>query len=297
MINALTIDVEDYWCILGRDWLEYESGPTEAVVRCTEKVLSLVADAGYKATFFVLGEVARAYPQLLRQMVDAGHEVGVHGDIHRQVFKLSREEFHQEIDRGKKAIEDITGQAVLGHRAPAFSIMPETAWALEVLAELGVAYDSSIYPIAGSRYGWPGFPDDIHERTLDNGMSIIEAPLSAMRVLGKAIPSCGGGYLRHFPYWVTRWAMKQVGKRRPAVVYMHPYEVDISPAPAPFDEKLAQAAEASQNFHAAQLRKRATVEPKLRRLLKRFEFAPLATVIEQQLNRPLADHVSAGQEA
>jgi polysaccharide deacetylase family protein (PEP-CTERM system associated) len=297
MINALTIDVEDYWSILGRDWLDYETTPTEAVVRCTEKVLSLIADAGHKATFFVLGEVARAYPQLLRQMVDAGHEVGVHGDMHQQVFKLSREEFAQEIERGKKAVEDVTGQAVLGHRAPAFSIMPDTAWALEVLAEQGIAYDSSIYPIAGSRYGWPGFPDEIHERTLDNGMKIVEVSLSAMRVLGKAIPSCGGGYLRHFPYWVTRWAMKQVGRSRPAVVYMHPYEVDVSPAPAPFDEKLAQAPEASQKFHAAQLRRRPTVEPKLRKLFRQFAFAPMATVIEQQLGLTLSNRVVLGQEA
>jgi polysaccharide deacetylase family protein (PEP-CTERM system associated) len=297
MINALTIDVEDYWSILGRDWLEYDTTPTEAVVRCTEKVLSLIADAGHKATFFILGEVARAYPALVRQIAEAGHEVGVHGDIHRQVFKLTREEFAGEIGRGKKALEDITGMPVLGHRAPAFSVMPDTAWALEVLAELGMVYDSSVYPISGSRYGWPGFPDDIHDRPLDNGMSIIEAPLSRMTVLGKSIPSCGGGYLRHFPYWVTRWAMKQVGKRRPAIVYMHPYEVDTSAPAAPFDELLSQAPEASRNFHAAQLRNRQTVEPKLQKLFKRFAFAPLSTVIESQLDISLANRLPKGQEA
>jgi len=281
--HALTIDVEDYWSIVGRDYLGLDGPPSEAVVRNTERVLDTIESAGTKATFFILGEVARTYPALVRRIAEAGHELGVHGDLHRQVFKLDRSSFADEIRAAKESIEDIAGQKTLGHRAPAFSIMPKTAWALEVLAELGLAYDSSVYPIAGRRYGWPGFPLEIHNHKLPNGSTIIEAPLATVRILGRSLPCCGGGYVRHFPYAVTRWAMRRIAAQRPAIVYAHPYEIDVDPPPPAVAVRMAQADRTFLKRHRSQLRNRGTVRGKLQRLLAEFNFAPLQQVIAETL--------------
>ena len=202
--NALTIDVEDYYSVMARDRLDLALAPTSAVVRNTERMLEVLADHGVRATFFILGEVAEAFPKLVADIAGAGHEIGVHGFYHRQVFNLSRDEFRRDVGDAKKRIEDIIGSETAGHRAAAFSIVPETQWALEVLIELGFRYDSSVFPFAGRRYGWPGFPRDIHKGRLPGGATIGEAPLSVVSVLGRTLPACGGGYLRHFPYALTR---------------------------------------------------------------------------------------------
>jgi polysaccharide deacetylase family protein (PEP-CTERM system associated) len=199
MINALTVDVEDYHNVLAQDWLGADASPTHAVVDNTNRMLELFARFDAHATFFVLGEVAKAYPQLIRDIVKAGHELGVHGYRHRQIFKLTPGEFREQIALAKSILEDAGGVEVVGHRAPAFSITPDTRWALDVLADVGFRFDSSIFPIAGRRYGWPGFRPDIHEITLQSGRTIIEVPMSTVSILGRALPACGGGYLRHFP--------------------------------------------------------------------------------------------------
>ena len=283
MINAFTVDVEDYYSVFERDWLGVDGPPTDAVVRCTGRLLELLAGLGVKGTFFVLGEVAEAFPQLVRDIASAGHEIGVHGYRHRQLFKLTPDEFRKDVADAKKCIEDAAQSPALGHRAAAFSIRPDTRWGLEVLAELGFRYDSSVVPVAGSRYGWPGFPQDIHEVALRGGRSIIEAPLPALRILGRPIPVCGGGYLRHFPYWLTRWAMRRSGRLRPVIVYAHPYELDTRQPPVGFTEALAAGSAAARKHHARQLRNRSTVEGKLTRLLKEFRFGPLGAVIESVL--------------
>ena len=283
MINALTIDVEDYQNVFARDWLERDGPPTDAVVTNTRRLLGLFAEAEVRGTFFVLGEVAEGFPQLIRDIASAGHELGVHGYYHRQVFKLTPETFRKEVADAKARIEGLIGCAVMGHRAPAFSIMPDTRWALEVLADVGFRYDSSIFPIAGRRYGWPGFRPDIHGMTLEGGGKIIEVPLSTVSVLGRKLPSCGGGYLRHFPGFVTRWAFRQVQRARPAVLYMHPYEIELSPPDIETSHLDAEAAHRAKRLHRLQLRNRHTVEPKIRALLSAFQFAPMREVIEQVL--------------
>jgi len=283
MMNALTIDVEDYYSVFRRDRLGGEAPPTDAVVRCTGRVLGLLGDRGVKATFFVLGEVARSFPQLIRDIAAAGHEIGVHGFYHRQVFKLTRQGFRRELGDAKKLVEDITGHGVEGHRAPAFSIRQETKWALEVLAELGFRYDSSVVPFKGRRYGWPGFGEDIRQVPLPGGASIIEAPITAIGILGRGIPACGGGYLRHFPYWFTRWAFRRSRHARPVIAYIHPYELDTDSPPADFAKILAAGPKAARKHHASQLRNRSTVERKLTRLLGEFRFAPLREVIDSVL--------------
>jgi polysaccharide deacetylase family protein (PEP-CTERM system associated) len=281
MINALTIDVEDAHNVFARDRLGREGPPTEAVVRNTHRVLALLAEHGVKATFFVLGEVAAKYPQLVREVHSAGHELGSHGYYHRQVFKLTPETFRRETGDGKSRVEEIIGAAIQGYRAPAFSIMPQTSWALDILAELGFRYDSSIYPISGRRYGWPGFPLEIHEMKLLGGRRLIEAPLSTVCLFGQHLPACGGGYLRHFPAFVSIWAFRRIQRHRPVIVYLHPYEIEVG-APPPDTSHLASAEAARvRRFHALQLRNRETVEPKIKRLLERFQFAPLAKVIEE----------------
>ena len=283
MINALTVDVEDYYNIFSRDWLGIDLPPTQAVVANTRRIIELLAERDTRATFFFLGEVAREYPSLVKGVVAAGHELGVHGMNHSQVFKLSRDDFARDTSEAKRIIEDCAGCEAPGYRAPAFSICPDTAWALEVIADLGFRYDSSIFPISGRRYGWPGFRRDIHEAALPGGRRIIEAPACTVGLLGLSLPACGGGYLRHFPYWVTRLAMRRVQRCRPAVVYMHPYEIDAWQPPADFAALLARADGRTRRFHRMQVRNRDTVVWKLSRLLGEFGFAPLGQVIDRTL--------------
>lgn len=284
MIHAMTIDVEDYHSVFGRDWLERDAPPTEAVVRNTRRMLGWLAERDVRCTCFVLGEVAETFPDLIREIAAGGHELGVHGYYHRQVFKLNPDSFRREVADAKALIEDIAGAPVSGHRAPAFSIMPETSWALDVLAEVGFEYDSSIYPIKGSRYGWPGFPLDIHEMRLESGRRIIEAPLSTVSVFGRRFPSCGGGYLRHFPGFVTHYAIGRVARNRPAIVYLHPYEIETDSPPIDTSHLSSDRQSQVIQFHNRQLRNRDTVQEKVLRLLDEFSFAPLAEIIQNQLS-------------
>jgi polysaccharide deacetylase family protein (PEP-CTERM system associated) len=284
LLNALTIDTEDYWSIFSRDWLSIEAEPSNAVVRNTEWFLETLARHNVKATFFILGEVAKKFPPLIKKIAKDGHEVGVHGFSHKQIFKLTEEEFRREIADCKKLLEDITSSCVLGHRAPAFSIMPQTKWALEILAQEGFKYDSSIYPVSGKRYGWPGFSKDICRIDLPSGRSIIEVPMSTVTVLGKTLPIAGGGYIRHFPYAITKLAIKHIQKKRPAIVYMHPYEIDTETGTFATEHLSPKERNKAINLHKMQLRNRHTVVKKLFKLLSDFEFTTIGEVIEKTYN-------------
>ena len=280
MLNALTIDVEDYWKIYAHDWLGIDTQPTEAVVTCTMNLLTILDEYQVKATFFVLGEVAKKYPHLAREIVKQGHEVGVHGYEHYVIYTISRRHFHREVEDAKKLIEDTIGMPADGHRAPSFSITPKTKWALDILAEVGYKYDSSIFPFAGRRYGWPGFSRNICNLELSEGKNIIEVPMSTVRVFGKNMPACGGGYLRHFPYLYTNWSMQRIQAQRPAIVYMHPYDTDTTPPPDHIAVDMLQAPRRSKLRHALQIRNRRTVVPKLKRLLSKYQFSPIRDVID-----------------
>jgi len=281
--HAFTVDVEDYHNVVARDWLLREGPPTAAVVDNTRRILRLLADAGVHGTFFTLGEVAEYYPGLIREIAEAGHELGVHGYYHRQLFKLTREGFRSEIVDARKRIEDLSGRRIRGHRAPAFSIVPATRWGLDVLGEAGFEYDSSIFPVKLRRYGWPGFPPEIHRVPLDGGRSIIEAPLSTVTVLGRAWPAAGGGYLRHFPTSVTRWALRRIGAARPVILYTHPYEIEWPVAPLQVGSLAPGEAGRARRFDRLQRRNRSTVEYKLRTFLREFRFTTLEQVIETEL--------------
>lgn len=287
MANALSIDVEDGRSAFARCWLRLEIEPSDAVVKNTERLLETLAEYNVKATCFILGDVAKTFPALIRKIAESGHEIAAHGLSHKQLFKLTGEEFRREATDCRKLLEDIVSGPVLGYRAPAFSITPQTKWALEILAQEGFKYDSSVFPIAGKRYGWPGFSKDICKVELPSGRSIIEVPMSTVTVLGRALPVAGGGYIRHFPYAVTKWAIKRIQKVRPVIVYMHPYEIDTEAWEFPTEHLSNREQRSVVRFRRMQLRNRHTVYKKLCNLLFNFGFTTIAQVIEGTYNLPV----------
>ena len=223
MQHGLSIDVEDYYQVILKDYCSLDTDPSPEVDRNTRWILDLLCGRRVQATFFVLGTVAKRYPNLIRRMADEGHEIGVHGYDHRQIFTMSPQEFSSDIRKARQLIEDCTGQQVVGYRAPAFSITRDSYWALDILAAEGFLYDSSMYPFKGRRYGIEHAPKTIHR--LPNGL--YEIPLSCITLWGKSLPVAGGGYIRHFPYWWTRFAVNRLEREgRPGVIYLHPYEFD-----------------------------------------------------------------------
>lgn len=279
--SAFTIDVEDGVSIAMRDVFSVKSPQTNRVVHLTEKILGLLSEKNTRATFFVLGVVAEEFPGLVRKIHSEGHEIGVHGYNHLQFFRMTKDEAFQELDSAKKLIEDISGQAVFGHRAPAFSISPDTAWGLDVIAKAGFEYDSSIMPADGKRYGWPGFPDDICRVETSSGNQIIEVPMSTVKLLGKKIPVCGGGYLRLFPEWFTRKSFEKISDERPAIVYIHPYELDIERYPDYYFEQLNKAGILKRNKMKSAWVYRKTVYPKLSALLENYSFDKMINLVRE----------------
>jgi polysaccharide deacetylase family protein (PEP-CTERM system associated) len=292
MIHALTIDVEDYWSIIARDWLKCtDAVPTEAVVKNTNWFLKTLEEHRTKATFFILGEVAQKFPSLVRDIHAAGHEIGAHGFLHKQIFKLTPDAFSREVSQCKKLLEDLTGTEVLGHRAPAFSIMPQTQWAFDILSEVGFQYDSSVFPINGRRYGWPSFPKGLCSVQTEKRNSIIEFPMSVLEIGSRLFPVAGGGYMRHFPYGLNRWAIKRIQQYQPVVVYMHPYEIErpvwqLDTRRLSFKEKLQL-----YKLHAIQMRNRRTVKKKVTRLLTEFQFTSISELLHDTSMCKIEDDV------
>jgi polysaccharide deacetylase family protein (PEP-CTERM system associated) len=231
VLNAFSVDVEDYFQVgafektIPRDsWEGFEP----RVERNTRLLLELCEEHGVKGTWFVLGWVAERWPGLVREIRDAGHELGTHGQDHRRVTTLTPDEFRADIRRSKQTIEEVAGVEVIGYRAPNYSIVRETMWAMDILAEEGFRYDSSIFPIRHDYYGIPDFPRFPRPVRGHNGTALHEFPISTIRVAGMNLPFVGGGYLRHFPLPFIRWGMRHLNEveRRPAVVYIHPWELD-----------------------------------------------------------------------
>jgi polysaccharide deacetylase family protein (PEP-CTERM system associated) len=198
------------------------------VGECTRWLLDALARSEVRATFFVVGQLAARDPGLVRAIAAAGHEVASHGWDHRRVLVMTPAEFRDDVCRSRRALEDATGSAVVGYRAPTFSIMRRTAWALDVLAELGMAYDSSIYTVRHDRYGVPGAPRGPF-RARGEEHAILELPPATLRIAGVTMPMGGGGYFRLFPLWVTERAMRQTMadcRSAVAMLYFHPWEFD-----------------------------------------------------------------------
>lgn len=230
VLNAMTVDVEDYYQVSAfegvvdrRDWDHLPS----RVEASTYRLLELFDRWNVKCTFFVLGWVARRFPQLVCDIDAAGHEIGSHSFWHRLVYLMSREEFREDLRLSRDVLQDLVGKPITLYRAPSFSITRRSLWALEVLAEEGFTQDSSVVPAWHDRYGVPGAEPRIHQIRTAAG-SITEFPPSVAHVCGLRLPISGGGYFRFYPWSMTRHLLRAVNRReqRPFVFYMHPWEVD-----------------------------------------------------------------------
>jgi polysaccharide deacetylase family protein (PEP-CTERM system associated) len=274
MINAFSVDVEDWYQVSDFEsavdfsaWDRYES----RVLRNTERVLAVLDEHGVKGTFFVLTWNAERHPEVVRRIADQGHEIASHGYRHRLIYEQSPAEFRDDILRSKKILEDLTGHAVWGYRAPSFSLTAASLWALDVLLECGMRYDSSIFPVSDRLYGIPGarrFPFVI--RT-DGERQLVEFPMTTARALGRNWPLGGGAYLRLFPYGYMRWGIRRVNREgQPAVVYVHPWELD------PGQPRIKAAGKRGVSTHYINLGR---TEGRLRRLLRDFSFARVRDVL------------------
>jgi polysaccharide deacetylase family protein (PEP-CTERM system associated) len=283
MLNALTFDVEEYFhveafkgLIDSRDWPRYPS----RVVASTRALLDRLESHAVSATFFILGWVAEQHPALVREITARGHEAACHGYRHEVIHEMTREQFRDDIRRAKQAIEDAAGVAVVGYRAPTFSVVRQTLRALGVLAEEGFRYDSSVFPIHHDRYGIPEAPRRPHRVALPHGGEIVEFPLSTIRVARQNLPYAGGGYLRLLPYPLVRMAIRHTNQRDqcPAIVYLHPWEIDPEQPRFPVGGL-------TRFRHYVNLR---GTMAKLGRLLEDFAFAPVARVLHERRLEELA---------
>jgi polysaccharide deacetylase family protein (PEP-CTERM system associated) len=228
LANALSVDVEDWFQVYAleravdrRDWDSLE----HRVVGNTQVILDLFDAAGVKATFFTLGWVAERYPALMRGIVERGHELASHGCDHRRVYTMEPEAFRADVIRSKQVLEDASGTAVTGYRAPSFSFDTRTPWAHRILAESGYHYSSSVAPLAHDHYGWPDAPRSLYRPLSDS--TFVELPVTIAQVLGRNFVT-GGGYFRLLPGQITDNAIRRANREdsRPAVFYFHPWEID-----------------------------------------------------------------------
>lgn len=224
--NALTIDVEDYFQVSAfaphiprSDWAIREC----RVERNVDCILAMLDTHGTKGTFFTLGWLAERYPEVVRRIVDNGHELASHGYGHERASDQTPKSFFADINLAKLILEDLSGHEVKGYRAPSFSIGEKNLWAFECLEKAGYRYSSSIYPIRHDHYGMPNAPR--HAHTIG---SLVEIPCTTLRFLNRNWPASGGGYFRLMPYGLSRWMIERVNRvdGLPAVFYFHPWEVD-----------------------------------------------------------------------
>ncbi len=276
LINAFTVDVEDYFQVTAFEkhvarsqWDQYAS----RVVDNTQRILRLLNRHDVQATFFVLGWVADRYPDLVREIHHAGHEVGSHSFWHRLVYDLSPEEFRDDLRRSRDVLEDLIGASVTAYRAPSFSITKRSLWALDILSEEGFCVDSSIFPIHHDRYGIPGAKTSVHTLQTKVGQ-LWEFPPSVARFAGFNLPVSGGGYFRLYPFALTRYCLNRLNRTRQEafMFYVHPWEVD------PEQPRLGVGSRMSRFRHHVNL---SSTERKLEALLGKFRFGRLCDVIQQ----------------
>lgn len=273
VVNAMTVDVEDYFHVSAlapsaprERWLTFES----RVVANTERLLDLFDEFGVKVTCFVLGWVADRHPDLVRTIAARGHEVASHGYWHELVYDLTPTQFRDDVRRSRRLLQDLSGQPVAGYRAPSFSITARSLWALDVLVEEGYTYDSSIFPVRHDRYGIADAPRDVHVLSRSSG-SIVEVPPATLRLAGQNLAVAGGGYFRLLPLAWHQWGIARLNRleRLPAVFYLHPWEIDALQPRLP-------ASRLSTFRHYTNL---ARTEPRLRRLLGAFRFGPMRDLL------------------
>ena len=272
-VNALTVDVEDYFqveafadVVRREEWSRWQP----RVERSTHRLLDLFASRNVCGTFFILGWVAERYPQLVREIAAAGHEIACHSYQHQRITTQTREEFRADVRRAKLLLEEITGNEVLGYRAPTYSIMRETLWALDILVEEGFRYDSSIFPVHHDRYGIPDAERHLHVIRCAAG-EITEFPPSTVRIAGVNVPMAGGGYFRLLPYPLFRWGLRRINHndKQPVIFMVHAWEVD-SEQPVIVGTRLNIWRHRNNLRHTA---------ARLERLLDDFRFAPVREVL------------------
>jgi polysaccharide deacetylase family protein (PEP-CTERM system associated) len=271
MRNVMSVDVEDWFCVYNlsahiryEDWDRCES----RVERNTIRLLDIFRKHRVEATFFVLGWVADRFPDLVREIEHQGHEIASHGYSHRLLTMMRPSEFRADLERSLEVLARVTTQKVRGFRAPSFSITRKTLWAVEILRELGMEYDSSVFPIGfHPEYGIPG--SELGPHQLAEG--VIELPMSVARVLGWKIPCCGGGYFRLYPYALTRHLIRRCqAEGRPVIFYLHPWEAD------PGQPRVRGMPWSKAFRHYNNLEK---TEARLERLLEEFSFTSVRTLL------------------
>ncbi|MBI3462712.1 MAG: DUF3473 domain-containing protein [Planctomycetes bacterium] len=287
MLNAFTVDVEDYYHVSGftdrithHQWDGYES----RVVRNTQRVLRLLERFETPATFFVLGWVADRFPQLVRDIQSAGHEIGCHSYWHRLVYDMCPDEFQLDLALSCDTLQQITGTRIVAYRAPSFSITKRSLWAVDVLLEQGVRYDSSVFPVRHDRYGIPDaprFPHKIHRPAGE----LWEFPGAVRRLWGSHVPVGGGGYFRLYPLALTRRWLRHINdqEQQPFMFYIHPWELDS-------DQPRLPGSLRSRLRHYVNL---GSTEAKLEQLLTAFSFGTLSEVLEGR-QRSMAPASPAG---
>jgi polysaccharide deacetylase family protein (PEP-CTERM system associated) len=227
--NAMTCDVEDYFQVSAfAPYIDRASWPSREcrVEANMDRILALFERTGVRATFFTLGWIAERYPNVVKRIVAGGHELASHGYGHLRASDQTRAEFDNDIRSSKALLEDLGGQAVLGYRAPSFSIGRDNLWALDALLEAGYRYSSSIYPVVHDHYGMPEAPRFAFYPNGTDGL--LEVPITTVQMMGRKLPAGGGGYFRLLPYALSRWMMAKVNHddRQPALFYFHPWEID-----------------------------------------------------------------------
>lgn len=230
-LRCVSIDVEEYFhieaahgTVARSKWNDWPS----RVERNIDLLLALFERRKQRGTFFILGDVAKRNPTVARRIAAAGHEVASHGTGHDRLHRLNPQTFREDLLTSKQILEDQTGKAVVGYRAPTFSVTPETAWAIDVLIECGFEYDASVFPVLHPLYGVPAAPDRPFLIASKAGAAtLLEVPPLTWSFAGRKLAVAGGGYFRLLPLWFMRRGLKQAGtQRRPAVLYFHPWEFD-----------------------------------------------------------------------
>ena len=269
--NALTCDVEDYFQVSAFENLIPRSRWNEMECRLprnVDRVLEVFDDAGVNGTFFTLGWAAERFPEVIRRITDAGHEIASHGMRHARVWSQSPAEFREDVVRAKHLLEDATGQPVRGYRAASWSLDERTPWAYSILRESGYEYSSSLYPIAHDHYGVPAAPArPFYAASAD----LLEIPATTARFAGRNWPASGGGYFRLLPFAVSKWLLDRAihGRGVPGVFYFHPWELD------PEQPRVAGADARTRFRHYVNLRR---FEPRLRALLRSLKWGRMDRV-------------------
>lgn len=270
--HAMTVDVEDYYHVAAfakvikpSEWNNWPSRVEEN----TERLLQLFDDHQIKITFFILGWVAEKYPQLVKKIRQQGHEIASHGFSHQLIYTQTPDIFREETAKSKRILEDLAQTPITGYRAASYSITRKSLWALDILAELGFTWDSSIFPTRHDNYGIPGSPEGPYRIITSRGAELTEFPLTTAKVMGQAIPAAGGGYFRQYPYALSRWLFERASENqtKPQIFYLHPWEID------PDQPRVPNASWFSNFRHYTNLKR---CLPRLERMIQDFHFGTMS---------------------